>query len=239
MLTLPSKKPFYCTYIDDKGAVKVLTGNIEYDINVSSNVSDTWSSIIDKYHNITIIRGYSNVEISTANELKTPLINIKTDNNLIYHTPMMPYLGSIKECIENSINHEMCNMMSVVNNTYSSSYVNINNISSYFVLTYVNKDGIKSKIGKLSFEYAKDRNDNCTTCVNAHNKLEDILNDINGKILFDKENINEDFYINSSESIEVNTKEFDVTSLINNIYMDLYGICSDAKVTKIIFTEEI
>lgn len=236
MLTAPSKKILSFPYISDYGKLEFISGMLEYDINTQNNVSDTWDNLISDYQKINLIKGYSKYKTATQIELNVDEFIIKTNEMIRLNIPMMGYNGSIKEVISSSINHQMCQMMSTVGNDYSSSYVNLIQNYDLFVLVYGDKNGIRFKTGKLDFEYYEDRNDNCSSCINAFNRLQEVLTDISGKILFCKENINSDFYL-TGDCIEVSLKIFNVQSLMNSIYTDLYGICHDAKVSKIIFNE--
>lgn len=235
ILTTPSVFLLPVHYITDTGMLRTELYEAECFINCNDNPEDTWQGLVDNYKNsITLIRGYSQTIKTNKKSFETSKMELKTTGGLTYHNPMMPYLGSIKECIENSLKNEMCTMMSTVGNVYSNAYVNLNKVDTSITITHISKNGLQfNNYDSIEYEFEEDRSMTCTTCMSAFKQFEEILSNFNTSIFFGKKDTG--FNIKSDFAIKLDTDYSDDNVLAESIFNQLYGIAKDAKIKSIKF----
>lgn len=236
-LVTPKRYPINIAYIDDYGYISSKQFNVECFINTLGDDSDVWNGLIKEYNQLLIINGYSEFSVANAFELKTPNININTTSGVLkYHKPMMPYLGSIKECIEKSLAAEACTILSQVANNYSNCYVKITDeVPNTFNIVSMTKLGIQTVYGVLEHTFAPDRSMTCEVCNRGYQTYETLKSHMSKSILFSNSILGQDISISGQGVLEATFNLEDDKDITQNLYNSLYPAIYDAKIASLEF----
>lgn len=240
MLTTPISLPLSVTYITDTGGIKSIAGIIECFINTEADITDTWNAHIKRYtDSLIVINGYSKCHID-HNELSTDKLVIKTDAKIEHNIPMMGYLGSIVNLIENSINVEICTMMNNVGNSYSNSFCKFIVNPELTTIVVYDKDGMHKRTGTFCYEYTGDYDKDSSYNIEIAETINNILSTFNEKVFYDETKINKDFFINGTSTMHIEFNSVDSDSVFtDSVYNDLYSIFTDANISKLNFKNQL
>lgn len=240
MLTTPISLPLSVTYITDTGGIQSLSGVIECFINTENDITETWKSHIKKYtDSLVIINGYSQCMID-HNEISSNKMVIKTDAKIEQVNPMMGYLGSITNLIENSINVEICTMMNNVGNSYSNSFCKFIVNPELTTLVYYDESGMHKRTGVFSYEFTSDYDEKSSYNIEIVETINNILSSFNEKVFYDQNKINKDFFIGGDSTLHIDLNYNDSDSIFSDrIFNDLYAIFTDANISKLNFKNQL
>ena len=187
-----NKLSLYGVYIDYDGNIKSFDFDvIEASIHTNLDQLSVWKEVFASYSNKLLnLRGFSTFEKLNSFTLDVPNLKIKSSTDIInYLDTFSPCNGSLKECLELSIQHEACNIIFSSGGGYSDAKVKLDykinsgdNFNQLNLITF-NDNGFDLKRGKIIHEFYDDRNPTCATCIEGYNKYISIINKLNNYVI--------------------------------------------------------
>lgn len=223
-------------YVDELGNITTNSYDVECYINVPGNLTGLWESLCFELSNITYINGISNITQRNNNSIITDEFSISYhDNKLVHHQSMMPYMGSIQEVVQRTLELTMCSMMATVGNHYSTCNVTVNSTNDENTLNLIifDENGVSLRVGKLDWVFDTTRSVECPSCMDGYIKFKEIITMLNKTPIVVKGDFNysgniiTDMNVSSDSAIE------------KELYTTFFPIITKAKIAKLKYTSTL
>lgn len=181
MLTVNQPRKMSGLFINDKGNVEVYKMIVDYYINaVDYDDSALWTKVFgDLESSVLVMRGFSQYEVFTDQQLKTNNFTIQYNQNVMNPWVLdVPCFGSPRECIELNLKTYASVFMAQQRIQQLSVVVKVRDDdgsldiptaedrhSIYFNLIVCSDSGLSCQKYRLNYSFTSDRNPTCGTCI--------------------------------------------------------------------------
>lgn len=185
-----NKYNLFGAYVDYDGKLQSFDFDMTATIESNLNTPEMWADLVKDYQtSIVKLRGLSTYETFTNTEIKCAQFTVKSDKAMIKtKESFAACYGSIRECLTQSLQHEMCERIYSTGQRCHDAKVELTPSvaplgAKKLNLIVFGDNGFEVVRGHLYHEFYEDRNPTCATCIDGFQRYEEAINKINSFLI--------------------------------------------------------